>query len=362
MCRSKAPEPYDVNSTDKKCVPSGGEDIASVWKLWSASRGDEELDPQLSLEGLTPKKELDTDQTSTENRSAIMEIVSNNPILKSFLAGSLSGTCSTVMFQPLDLVKTRLQNPSPVAIGTAASGASTYSTGSMISIVGRIVQKEHIFGLWKGMTPSLTRCIPGVGLYFMSVDVMKSHLISNEPSPLQAVAIGMSARTLSGVCLIPVTVIKTRYESGVYNYTGVINAFRIIYRTEGLRGLSCGLLPTLVRDAPFSGLYLMFYTQTKKLTTDWQKSSLSAPANFCCGIVAGIMASIVTQPADVLKTKMQLFPQKFDGMHSVVLYVYQKYGIKGYFKGLVPRMLRRTLMAAMAWTVYEQLTRSIGLK
>lgn len=32
----------------------------------------------------------------------------------------------------------------------------------------------------------------------------------------------------------------------------------------------------------------------------------------------------------------------------------QKYGIQGYFKGLVPRMLRRTLMAAMAWTVYEQ--------
>jgi hypothetical protein len=32
----------------------------------------------------------------------------------------------------------------------------------------------------------------------------------------------------------------------------------------------------------------------------------------------------------------------------------QKYGMQGYFKGLVPRMLRRTLMAAMAWTVYEQ--------
>ena len=38
-----------------------------------------------------------------------------SPVVKSFLAGSFSGTCSTIIFQPLDLVKTRLQ--SPVALG-----------------------------------------------------------------------------------------------------------------------------------------------------------------------------------------------------------------------------------------------------
>lgn len=32
-----------------------------------------------------------------------------NPIIKAFLAGSVSGTCSTILFQPLDLVKTRIQ-------------------------------------------------------------------------------------------------------------------------------------------------------------------------------------------------------------------------------------------------------------
>lgn len=33
-------------------------------------------------------------------------------VLGAFVAGSLSGTCSTILFQPLDLVKTRLQTQS----------------------------------------------------------------------------------------------------------------------------------------------------------------------------------------------------------------------------------------------------------
>lgn len=40
----------------------------------------------------------------------------------------------------------------------------------------------------------------------------------------------------------------------------------------------------------------------------------------------------------------------------------QEHGLRGFFRGAVPRSLRRTLMAAMAWTVYEQLMARMGLK
>ena len=76
--------------------------------------------------------------------------------------------------------------------------------------------------------------------------------------------------------------------------------------------------------------------------------------HFNCGIFAGLMASFMTQPFDVIKTKMQLYPEKFNTFLQAIVFVHKKYGMKGYFKGLAPRMLRRTLMAAMAWTVYEQ--------
>lgn len=287
---------------------------------------------------------------------AVFDAVTVSPIVKSFLAGSFSGTCSTILFQPLDLVKTRIQTA--ITLPSGSNG----SVG-MLATVGRVVRNERLFGLWKGMTPSILRCVPGVGLYFSSLSWLKTTFCEGQPGPLQAVGLGVAARTLTGVTLIPITVIKTRYESGVYAYASMREAVFTIYSKEGARGLTRGLVPTLLRDAPFSGLYLMFYTQTKKnIPLRYMESSLSPALHFTSGVIAGLLASAVTQPFDVVKTKMQLYPAKFTSFHQAVLYVHAKYGPKGYFKGLVPRMLRRTLMAAMAWTVYEQITKSFGLK
>ncbi|XP_045448401.1 mitochondrial glycine transporter B-like [Melitaea cinxia] len=286
-----------------------------------------------------------------------------HPVFKAFLAGSFSGTFSTILFQPLDLVKTRLQNPSQHVVTAAVNGRIQ---PGMITIFVNIIRQEHIAGLWRGMVPSIARCVPGVGLYFSSLHWLKSKMGKNRQDlgALEAVTLGVVARAMSGVALIPITVIKTRYESGMYKYNSLTGALKSIYKAEGIRGLSCGLGPTLARDAPFSGLYLMFYTQSKQAIP---KELLQTPASasmvhFSCGIIAGIAASLATNPADVLKTKMQLYPDKFPNAFSAAMYVHQTYGFRGYFKGAVPRMLRRTLMAAMAWTVFEEISRSIGLK
>lgn len=42
--------------------------------------------------------------------------------------------------------------------------------------------------------------------------------------------------------------------------------------------------------------------------------------------------------------------------------LHQEHGAQGFFRGALPRSLRRTMMAAMAWTVYEQMMAHIGLK
>jgi len=183
----------------------------------------------------------------------------SSPVVKAFLAGSLSGTCSTLIFQPLDLMKTRIQQQAESRL-------------SMRGVCKNIVAQENILGLWRGVVPSLVRTVPGVGLYFSSMHFMKANLCEGRPSHLQSVLIGSSSRAFAGAVMIPFTVIKTRFESNSYTYTNTYQAFKNIFKLEGFRGLTSGLGPTLFRDVPFSGLYLMFYEHLKSL---YQKTTNS---------------------------------------------------------------------------------------
>ncbi|GIY29226.1 hypothetical protein CDAR_206571 [Caerostris darwini] len=282
-----------------------------------------------------------------------MEVIQAYPFLKSFLAGSVSGTCSTLLFQPLDLIKTRLQN----------SSRNGSNRCGMYPLVVQVLKNEKMLGLWRGTLPSIMRCVPGVGMYFSSVHYLQARFGSKDPTPLESICFGVLARSFAGATLLPVTVLKTRYESGVYAYNSLSDALHKIYKIEGKKGLFSGLVPTLMRDAPFSGIYLMFYTQAKKMVpSSMHEHVLIVPINFSCGIIAGFLASAITQPADVIKTKMQLYPQRYNTVPIAVTLVFKDSGVKGFFVGMVPRVLRRTLMAAMAWTVYEQVISFAKLK
>lgn len=279
-----------------------------------------------------------------------------HPVMKAFLCGSISGTCSTILLQPLDLLKTRLQTLQPSDHGSRHVG--------MLTVLWKVVRTESLLGLWRGMSPSIVRCVPGVGIYFGTLYSLKRYFLRDHPpSPLESVILGMGSRSVAGVCMSPITVIKTRYESGRYGYESIYKALRSIYLSEGHRGLFSGLTATLLRDAPFSGIYLMFYSQTKSIVLHDQSDVAFIPVvNFSCGIFAGILASLVTQPADVIKTHMQLSPVKFQWIGQAVTLIFKVYGLRGFFQGSIPRALRRTLMAAMAWTVYEEMMAKMGLK
>ena len=81
--------------------------------------------------------------------------------------------------------------------------------------------------------------------------------------------------------------------------------------------------------------------------------SLSPPVIFSCGVAAGLLASISTQPADVVKTSVQVRAAN-TGLVETVFNICQRTGLRGMFVGILPRATRRTLMAAFTWSFYEQ--------
>jgi len=160
--------------------------------------------------------------------------------------------------------------------------------------------------------------------------------------------------------MMPVTVIKVRYESDYYAYRSLYGAGRDIVRTEGMRGLFSGFGATAARDAPYAGLYVLLYEQLKR-----RFASVSAPngdvptasssINFVSGGLAAGLATTITNPFDAVKTRLQLMPGKYGNMLRAVSLMVREDGMRSLFGGLGLRIGRKALSSALAWTVYEEL-------
>jgi solute carrier family 25 protein 38 len=173
---------------------------------------------------------------------------------------------------------------------------------------------------------------------------------------------------------MPMTVIKVRYESNLYSYQSILGAGKDIIKTEGLRGFFSGFVATAIRDAPYAGLYVLFYEQFKKRLSRLaqkipvgdelpasMKGSTSASINFSSGMLAAGLATTITNPFDAIKTRIQLQPSKYRNMHHAVRMMVRDDGLKSLFDGLGLRMGRKAMSSALAWTLYEELIRRAEL-
>lgn len=209
----------------------------------------------------------------------------------------------------------------------------------------------------------------------------------NKPGPLTAPAnllSGALARASVGYVLMPITVLKVRYESSLYSSAysalGLLGAGRALYRVEGLRGLFAGAGATAVRDAPYAGLYVAGYEWVKgmmvRVVGDRGSASVSSSSSsstrttspspgplitFLSGALAATLATTLTNPPDAIKTRLQLHPQKYKNMWSAARTMVGEEGWRALFEGLGLRCVRKALSSAIAWTVYEELVRRRGL-
>lgn len=323
-----------------------------------------------------------------------------------FLSGATSGCISTLALQPLDVVKTRMQMSDAYNRSVHLQPAlSLQPNASVLETFRGIIRQDRISGLWRGVSPSILRNTMGVGAYFMTLNAITARLSSPDGSlsHVATLASGASARSLVVVLLCPLSVIKTRMETVEYSrkYNGIAHAMRTIVRQEGIGGLFSGLFPAILRDAPFSAMYMLIYLRTKETlgrtvglqenrssimrsvstqsptqnpstnSTRLQKTDAPTPVrstkgltmavNFASGAVGGGLATLLTQPQDVVKTRMQLCQRHADGTPSRYSNVWEstrrlfnEEGLYAFFRGSSPRFLKRILGSAITWMVFEE--------
>eukprot|EP00158_Paraphelidium_tribonemae_P009874 Partr_v1_DN28988_c0_g1_i5_m24846 putative solute carrier family 25, member 38 len=212
-------------------------------------------------------------------------------------------------------------------------------------------------------TPTLLRNVPGTALYFSTLQMIKTELMisMNKTNSDKLVQINMIAgsvsRVIAGSILMPFTVMKSQYESSLYNYANISDAIRSIYQRHGVKGFFHGIGSTALRDAPYAGIYYGAYEQCKAIGNQstfgdqWGKTVVNLGASS----TAGFAACLVTHPFDVVRTRIQLEPGVYHNMVKATVLIGNREGVRGFLAGIVPRLARKTLSAAITWTVYEEL-------
>lgn len=261
---------------------------------------------------------------------------------------------------------------------------------SLSACLRDIRQSPHLVrSLWRGTVPSALRTGFGSALYFTSLNAIRQHVqqtgvagprlqTQSGSSVLPALSnsanliSGAVARTFAGFVLMPLTVIKVRFESSLYSYPSVWAAAADIRRADGFRGFFSGFGATAIRDAPYAGMYVLFYEMLKTRLGSLASSSALSPeatmqawvassVNFSSAILAGAACSAVSNPFDAVKTRIQLQPRRYRNVWQAGYRMVAEDGFRSLWNGLALRMSRKALSSALAWTVYEELIRRSGV-
>eukprot|EP00026_Physarum_polycephalum_P005144 Phypoly_transcript_05173.p1 GENE.Phypoly_transcript_05173~~Phypoly_transcript_05173.p1 ORF type:complete len:214 (+),score=29.03 Phypoly_transcript_05173:572-1213(+) len=208
---------------------------------------------------------------------------------------------------------------------------------------------------------------------FLAYGQAKDYLQKDTKVPL---TLGQYAQAgaFAGICLSfvegPVDLFKSQmqvqYGAG-QKYTGIGDCAKQIVGQYGLKGAYQGLGATFLRDVPSNASYFVFYELARKLMTEPGKTVADLPAwkVMIAGATGGVAYWGVTYPTDVVKSTIQTdnidpTQRKYHGIVDTAKKIYATNGIKGFYKGFTPCILRSIPANAACFVVYEQVRKMMG--
>ena len=301
------------------------------------------------------------------SRAVKHEVKSSTNAFASFLGGASAGLVAAAVLQPFEVVKTKMQ-------AERLRGAR-----GMMRVANDVMRTSGARGLWSGVSASMVRTGLGAGMYFCLLERVTKELATTlgraDAGPversLMTFSAGASARTVAAVLLNPITVVKTRMEyAGASGGAtkGLVATLASVSKREGAAGLFSGLGSTIARDAPFSGLNLLIFTQTRSMMKEvarLQNREIDAVDTFIAGALAGAGATFLTHPPDVIRTRVQLgrmMALQGSGKPPAVslMKIVSEEGVRALWIGSLPRVARRTFQQAITWTMFDLVSSALG--
>lgn len=264
----------------------------------------------------------------------------------------------------------------------------------------KIARNEGVTTLWRGLSPTLVMTVPANIIYFTGYDWLRfnnqspiNRMFSDNYAPL---ASGAVARTFAAMAVGPIEIFKTRMQAsrstGGAHFAETVKGMGEMITSHGYSSLWRGLTLTLWRDVPFSGIYWWGYESIRGVLTErrergrgrdlkTERSRTRARSrsqsredhsttfidSFIAGATSGAVASILTMPFDVGKTRRQVFVEPGNAtagaekvlapeersMPRFLWHIFREEGFAGLWRGWIPRTLKVAPACAIMISCYE---------
>ncbi|KAF0714150.1 Aste57867_4021 [Aphanomyces stellatus] len=281
-------------------------------------------------------------------------------LFKHCVAGVAAGGFSTAVLYPLDLVKTRYQvhenSPKPFRSLAHAFASIVRTDGAAPT------RRYHVRGLYEGMSPALYGTTISWGLYFLFYEHAKSFYEQHPaiPASVGHFAAGIQAGAMCVPLTNPIWLVKVRMQvqathATAVPYTSMTNALQRIVAEEGALALYKGVVPALLLTTHGAFKFVAYEWLKKEYQTN-VGSTLSIPHSLAMGALAQAFASTATYPYQVIKTRLQqggIWADKYKGTWDCTKQIYQHEGMRGYYKGLTPNLIKVLPTGALIFAVYE---------
>eukprot|EP01061_Rhynchopus_euleeides_P014096 TRINITY_DN24481_c0_g1_i1.p1 TRINITY_DN24481_c0_g1~~TRINITY_DN24481_c0_g1_i1.p1 ORF type:complete len:297 (+),score=92.82 TRINITY_DN24481_c0_g1_i1:266-1156(+) len=266
---------------------------------------------------------------------------------QTMIAGSAAGMSEHLVMFPIDTIKTRTMSE---RVG--------WRYPHMLSAGKLIAQEEGLRGFYRGFAPAFLSAIPSHAAMFTAYEHTKSAASKFGCSQEVAYLAGAGAATcLHDTVSVPFDVVKQRLQENCTTASSAMRCFRHIYAQEGITAFTRSLPATYLMNFPNQAVHWLTY-ETAKVALGKEVEERVAVDFFACGAIAGMASAIISNPLDLLKTRIQL---GCDSYSAVIHRIYMQEGIRGFWRGVVPRMTFHAPSAALTMTTYE-LTKSFVMK
>ncbi|XP_031632012.1 mitochondrial dicarboxylate carrier [Contarinia nasturtii] len=273
-----------------------------------------------------------------------------NKVSRWYFGGMASGgaACFT---HPLDLLKVTLQ--------TQQEGKL-----SILQLTGKIIRERGVFALYNGLSASMLRQLTYSTTRFGLYEIGKEDYGKGF---MGKVMLAGASGAAGGFVGTPGDMINVRMQNDVKlppeqrrNYKHAIDGLMRVHREEGFRRLFSGATSATGRGLLMTVGQIAFYDQVKKMLLSTGYFKDDPRLHFLSSLAAGAIATVLTQPLDVIKTRsMNAAPGEFNGLLAIVAHT-AKLGPMGFFKGFVPAFVRLGPHTVITFLLLEQLRLNFG--